>query len=65
MTSTANPLFAALETKALSEFTSEEMSEARELALRILRADYYQDVRNIANDAKDAVERTEPRQGRA
>jgi hypothetical protein len=53
---TATSILATLESKPLFQFTQDEMSEARELALRILRADYYQDVRNVAQDARDAID---------
>jgi hypothetical protein len=52
-------LFAILASKPLSQLNEEEMREARQLALSILRADYYADVRNVASSIKDAVESKE------
>lgn len=48
-------LFAVLSAKPLSQLTEEEMREARSLALSILRAAYYRDVRSVAEDIRDAV----------
>lgn len=45
-----------LKTKPLSELSSEEMREARDLARSILRADYYRDIRCVANDVKSEIE---------
>jgi hypothetical protein len=45
-----------LKSKPLSQLSSEEMREARELAYSILRADYYRDIRGIAEDVKSCVE---------
>jgi hypothetical protein len=52
---TQSDLFAALASKPLSQLTSEEMREARQLALSILRADYYSDVRSSAESIKEAI----------
>jgi hypothetical protein len=45
---TQDTLLDTLKTKPLSQLTPEEMREARELALMILRADYFGDVRGTA-----------------
>jgi hypothetical protein len=45
----------ALRTKPLSEFTSSEMREAKELAMRILLADYYRDVRDTVASIMQAI----------
>jgi hypothetical protein len=44
-----------LKSKPLSELTDSEMREARELAMRILRADYYADVRGTTSSILDAI----------
>lgn len=44
-----------LKTKPLSTLTEKEMSEARTLAYGILRADYYRDVRGLAESIKADV----------
>jgi hypothetical protein len=48
-------IYETLRTKALSEFTESEMSDARNLAYQILRADYYGDVRNVTKSIMDAI----------
>jgi hypothetical protein len=48
-------LFAALDSKPLSELSESESREARDLAWRILRADYWRDVRSISESIRDAI----------
>lgn len=45
-----------IKTKPLSELTGEEMRSARDLAYSILRADYYRDVRGVAEDVKSSLD---------
>lgn len=44
-----------LKTKPLSHLSSDEMRDARELAYSILRADYYRDIRDIAEDIRSRI----------
>lgn len=48
-------LLDTLKTKPLSQLDAEEMRQAVELARSILRADYYRDVRGIADSVADAI----------
>lgn len=51
----ADRILDLLKSKSLSHLDAEEMREARELAWSILRADYWSDVRGIADSVREAI----------